>query len=263
MYLTDYHIHTNWSHDGRDSMEKIAESAINKNVQEICFTDHFELTEDRDRIDYSNYLLEYEKIKKKYHGKIELRLGIELGILNDRLDGFSKVVNSFPFDYVLASTHRVDNISPSLPKYFDGIDRLESYLKYFKYMHESIRQFDDFDCWAHLDYIIRYGSFEKKGFRYFEIQDILDGILKNLISKGKGIEINSSYRLKNKKEFHPSREILKRYFELGGEIISFGSDAHTKENIAIYWKEARELLSSLDQNYLSIFKNRKVDFIKI
>jgi histidinol-phosphatase (PHP family) len=263
MYTTDYHIHTNWSHDGKDSMDALANAAIKKKIDEICFTDHFELTGDREIIDYSQYILEYEKVKQKCRGKIKLKLGVEIGILNDKLEGFSELVNAFPFDYVLASTHRIDNISPSFPEYFMGINKLEGYIKYFQYMLESIQNFNDFDCWGHLDYVIRYGSFKEKGFKYFEVQDILDEILKTIISKGKGIEINSSYRIKSKSEFHPSKEILQRYFELGGEIISFGSDAHTKEYLGLYYKEACELLLSLGINHLTIFDKRKAKFIKI
>ncbi len=263
MYLVDYHLHTNWSSDGKNSMEEMVKKAIEKDIKEVCLTDHFDLWPDVEPFDYSEYIVEYQKIKKTFGEKIKLRLGIELGISNQKLPEFSEVVRKFPFDYVLASTHRVDNISPTFPKYFEGIKKIDAYLKYYEYMLESVKKFDDFDCWGHLDYVIRYGNFNENGFKYFELSDILDEIFKILISKGKGIEMNSSYRRMGKNEFHPSREILKRYFELGGEIVCFGSDAHRAEHIGSYVKEAYELLFSLGQKYLSIFEDRRIKFISI
>ncbi|TDT71469.1 histidinol-phosphatase (PHP family) [Hypnocyclicus thermotrophus] len=262
MYIADHHVHTNWSHDGKFTMQEILEAAINKKINKIVFTDHFELLKDIEKINYNQYVIEYNKLKSKYSDKIEMGLGIEMGLLIDKLDKFDKIVKTHKFDYVLASTHRVNYISALWEEYWDEITQLEGYERYFLYMLESIKNFDNFDCYGHLDYIIRYGDFDKKGFKYKDLQDVLDEILKLLISKGKGIEINTSFRNKGFKEFHPNSEIIKRYIEFGGEIITFGTDSHSPTTLGNYAKDVYELLNNFGVNYICNFKNRKPEFIK-
>lgn len=265
MFLADYHMHTSWSHDSATPMKDFADEAIKRNLSEICFTDHCEVIKELGWIDYSEYTKEFYDIQKKYRDKIDIKLGVELGIKADKIDVFDDLVKSYDFDYVLASTHRVDYVGVVWPEYWEGISKLDGYRKYYEYMYESVKLFDNYNCWGHLDYIIRHGEFkaEDKGFKYSELGDILDEIMKIIIHKGKGIEINTSAKNKGFNHFHPQDDILKRYKELGGEIISVGSDTHSLKHLGFYIKDAYDLLENLGFKYVNTFTKRKENFLKL
>ena len=91
---------------------------------------------------------------------------------------------------------------------------------------------------------------------------INDEILKELIHNGKGIEINTG-GLFHLPFANPHKKILMRYRELGGEILTTGSDGHTPERIAHAFDKLPELLKECGFKYTTIFKNRKPEWIKI
>ena len=128
---------------------------------------------------------------------------------------------------------------------------------------ENIDLFPEISVYGHLDFINRYGKgvYENyKEFNYELHQDILDKILKKLISKNIGLEVNTSgfrYGLDN---FHPHINILKRYKELGGKIITIGSDSHKAEDIMRNFDKVKRMLKELGFNSYCTFKNRKVEY---
>ena len=128
---------------------------------------------------------------------------------------------------------------------------------------ENIKKFSNFDVYGHLDYVVRYGPNKDKEYTYEKYKDILDSILKLLIEKGKGIEINTGGVKSGLKELHPCTSIVKRYRELGGEIITIGSDAHTPEHIASHFNRAEEVLKECGFKYYTIFEKRVAEFKKL
>ena len=107
------------------------------------------------------------------------------------------------------------------------------------------------------------GGNEYRGLEYKKNQDLIDEILKTLISKGKGIEINTSgYRYKEDR-FYPCTDVVKRYFELGGEIITIGSDSHIKEYITMDFDIVYEFLKSIGVKYICGFDKLNPVFKKL
>mgnify|MGYP006282145633 FL=1 len=126
-----------------------------------------------------------------------------------------------------------------------------------------MKKFDHFNVVGHLDVIRRYGDFSivpdlmDDG----ECQDILDEIFKVLIHKGKGLEVNTSgYYIADEKDPLPTRNVLKRYQELGGEILTTGSDSHYPEQLAYKFEETHHLLKSLGFKYLTTFDQGEPTF---
>ena len=99
--------------------------------------------------------------------------------------------------------------------------------------------------------------------RYAEFADILDEILGALISRGKGLELNTSGLRKGLPFAHPNAEILRRYRELGGEIITLGSDAHSARDLAADFGTAKEMLKSAGFREIAVYHARKPDFVRI
>ncbi|NLJ96720.1 MAG: histidinol phosphate phosphatase, partial [Clostridiales bacterium] len=167
---------------------------------------------------------------------------------------------------VIGSIHLVDHIDPYYPQYWEERTEEEGILRCFETIKECCSLYQGFDVCGHLDYIVRYAPSSKaqyKEYPYSYYKDLLDEILKTLLSHGKGIEINTSGYKYCLGHPHPKKEILKRYKELGGEIITIGSDAHKPEHLSYDFSKAKELLKSLGYKYYTTFKAGKPTMIKL
>lgn len=232
----------------------------------LCVTDH----EDMDyndagefEIDLDSYYPAMLDSRNKYKDQIDLRIGVELGIqpyLKDRLDAF---VKQYPLDFVIGSTHIVNRIDPYYPEYWEGKTPKEAITEYYDATFEGIQCFSNFDVYGHIDYITRYLPDKTFDYSFPAFSDQIESILKELIHMGKGIEINTGGLYKGSDSTNPAPEILKLYRELGGEIITVGSDAHDVPYLGYGFDKAASILLDCGFSYYTIFKDRKPEFIKI
>ncbi len=262
---SDYHLHSYFSGDCQEPMENIINHAINHNLDSLCFTEHMDMDypvikgmEDLSFELYTDaYYEEFTKLKKEYEGRINLFFGVELGLQPYLSTRNKQFIDSYPFDFVIGSSHLLNKEDVCDPSIYENQLQSDVYQKYFESILENILSYDNFDVYGHLDYIVRYGPNKDKDYTYVQYQDIFDQILKALIQKGKGIEINTGGLAKQLKNIHPLPEVIRRYKNLGGEIITIGSDAHTAKDLTRYFSVAEEVLSSLDIKYYTVFENRK------
>lgn len=263
MNLLDNHVHTSFSLDGRDSMESVVERAIEIGVKYLTFTDHLEYHVDEFSINCTDYMNTILELKDKYKNNIEILAGIEVGYQTHIREKINFILKRNLFDFVLCSTHTVDKMSVSSDKFYKGYTKEEVYNKYFQSILETINEFNNFDCYGHLDYIIRYSNYKEREVVYSDYRDILDIVLKNIIYLGKGIEINTSGYRYGLNSMHPNYDILKRYKELGGEIITIGSDSHRAGDLCCDFDKAFNLLEYIGFKYICKFKERRPEFIEI
>ena len=135
--------------------------------------------------------------------------------------------------------------------------------EYFQCILDNVKLFNNFDVLGHLDYAVRYAPETDKNYNYLKYKDLIDPILETVIEKGKGIEINTAgIRKYYLKDVHPTTDIIKRYKELGGEIITVGSDAHTAGWEATDFHRAEEALKAAGFDYYCTFENRIATFNK-
>ncbi len=265
--MKDCHVHTKISHDGISNMAEYLEIAKEKGVDEITFTEHYDIYDGLETnlktLDVNRYQDEF--LKYKDNAKIKVNFGIEIGLQPDTVEQIRNMVKQYPFDFIIGSSHITCKKDMAMDSgFFEGYTRKEAYLRYFEEVLQNIKLYDnEFDVYGHLDYVVRYGGYAEKRIDYQEFREILDEILIQLIKKDKGIEINTSgirYGLGNP---HPNIDIVKRYKELGGKIITIGSDAHKVEDLAKDFDIAFDLLKEAGFDEIAIFHHRKPDFIKI
>ena len=127
---------------------------------------------------------------------------------------------------------------------------------------KNVKGFRHFDVAGHMDFVLRYGPGARETFSYSKYGDIIDEILKELITTGRGIECNTS-KYKAKNMINPNKEIIKRYAELGGEIITFGSDAHISERLGEGFEEVSQMVKSYGLSYYAVFRQHEPSFIEI
>ena len=266
MLKVDYHMHTNFSPDSFVKMEDMILKAIKLKLEEIAITDHldFSYPDCNYNIDLPKYIENISFLQDKYKSNISILKGIEMSIRPDSAEICKKIANSFDFDFIIGSTHDIRGIDWYYPENYINKTKKEAYGLYFENMLSCIESNNDFDVVGHLDYVCRYGKYQDKSLVYNDYLDIIDEILKKIIFMDKGIEINTSgYKAYGLKHFHPQKDILKRYLELGGKIITVGSDAHSENRIYDEFKRLYLLLQELGVKYIARYKNRELYFSKI
>ena len=210
-----------------------------------------------------SYLYDIIKYKEKYADKIRILFGVELGLQPTVVRRNAIYAKSYDFDFIIGSSHLCNGKDPYYPAFFQGRSEQEAYLEYFESILENIKKFSNFDVYGHLDYVVRYGPDMDRNYSYEQYRDIFDKILTLLIEKGKGIEINTGGLKKGMGDLHPCMGILKRYKELGGEIITIGSDSHDTAHIADNFQRAQAALQECGFRYYTIFEKRTAEFKKL
>lgn len=267
----DYHIHTSFSGDSDSPMEKMILVGIRLGLTQMCFTEHqdfdYPVSEETPEgyfdLNPDAYLYDFLTYREKYADKINLCFGIELGMqphLSRKNAAFAK---AHEYDFIIASSHVCNGKDPYYPAFYEGKTQEEAYREYFSSILDNLKVFSNFDVYGHLDYVVRYGPAKDEDYSYEKYHDILDAILEKLIENGKGIEINTAGLDRGLKDVHPCHAIIRRYKELGGEIITIGSDAHTPERIAAHFDKAADVLSECGFRYYCTFEKRSASFHKI
>ncbi len=265
--MIDYHIHTQFSKDARQTMECVCKQAVGMGLKEICFTDHCDLNPsgqyfDFD-LDYTEYTEEYARCKEIYGDKIIMKKGLEIGLQSRLLDKIEEFLKDKHFDFVLGSIHYVDRIDLFKENFYKSRSKKEAFTEYLCEVYECISHFDDFDCLGHLDVIRRYCPYDDKSMPLDEYSDIINKILCVLVDKGKGLEANIAAARYDLGNTEPSEDILKRYRELNGKYITLGSDSHTPDQFAIDRHKYLTVLSDCGFTHITSYSDRKPCLIPI
>lgn len=273
MIIADYHVHSEFSSDSQTPMEQMIERASQLGLKKLCFTDHMDydypqVSDLNFEFDSEAYIKRLEALKEKYHNKLKILTGVELGLQPHITERLNKLVKSYPFDFIIGSSHVVDHVDPYFPEYWEGRTKKEGIYRYFESIIENCKAFQGFHVYGHIDYIIRYvpgqvKATRKEDYSYTDYADILDEVLKTIIFYGKGIEINTAGYKYGLGYAHPKLEVLKRYQELGGELITVGSDAHKPEHLCYDFHLVPDLLQSLGYRYYATFEQGKPVYEKI
>ena len=261
--LADMHMHTEYSQDSCAKLDSMAEKAIAAGIGAICVTDHIDWDfPEKDLIfdyDVDAYQKDIARAKEKYNGRLEIFMGVELGMQPHLSERYQAFLKKYPFDFVIGSVHLVNNRDPYYKEAFEGLEDAEAYRMYFENILVNIKAFHDFDSLGHLDYIVRYGKNKAKEYSYSQFSDIIDEILKELILHGKALEVNTAgYRKLGFPNPHP--DVIRRYRELGGEMMTVGADAHKPSHVGYDFKKVTQLLKKCGFDYYTRFENRKPEF---
>ena len=244
--LWDCHMHSEFSADSGTPTADMIRQAIALGFKGICFTEHLDpdyppTPDDLEfALDIPAYYTKLNELKETYKNQIHIHFGIEIGLQLHLKQYFHNLLKEYPFDFVIGSSHVVHGADPYYPEFFQGRNEEQAYLEYFESILENLDAFHEMDTYGHLDYIVRYGPNKNQFYSYEKYRNILDAILKKLADTNVGLEVNTGgyhYRLG---EPNPCTDIIRRYKELGGEIITIGADADL--NIIQYLKTGNQPL---------------------
>ncbi len=260
--IIDLHTHTDSSQDGNHPVDLMAQTAADNGIEAVAFTDHCEVDVffssgfDK-RVERSHK--EVSRAKKDFEGKIEILRGIELAEAHYDTALSEKILADHDYDVVIGSLHNLRNM-PDFYDFetFDGLDTVALMNEYFDELL-NLLQWGNFDILAHITYPFRY-IFNHCGY----VEDInkyknkVDEILKLCAEKDKALEINMGGLKYPINLPSPNIDTVKRYKELGGKLISVGSDSHYAERIGFGIPNAYEMAREAGFKSIAKFNNRKI-----
>lgn len=261
--MYDFHMHSRVSFDGHDTGEALALAAKKAGLKEICFTDHIDYDPlgQMGKLDFDTaaYNAEYDRLEVP--GLI-IRRGMEFGMDIHNAARFREDLKRRSFDFVLGSIHFVDDLDVYYPQYWQGKTVFQAERRFLEATLESVELHEDFDVLAHLTYIGKTTAHHAPRCVPFEgHQELIDEILKVLVHKGKGLEMNSS-GVDRCGGFLPTADYFRRFKELGGQIVTIGSDAHRADRVGQYSFDACQILKDIF-GYVCTYENRQPIFHKL
>lgn len=257
--FVDYHVHTEFSDDSIYPMESVIKDAIAMGMDEICITDHVDygIKVDWDsgetiayrngepfaNVDYPRYFKEIQRMQHLYGDRISIKTGLEFGMQVHTIPQYEALFRRYAYDFIILSVHQVEDKEFWTQDFQQGRTQQEYNERYYEEMLNLVKRYHHYSVLGHMDLITRYD--QAGPYPFEKIKPIVTEILKIVIADGKGIEFNTSYHRYGLKDTTPSIDILKLYRELGGEVITFGSDSHKPEHLGTYMTEAKTLLKEL------------------
>ena len=263
--LADYHVHTEFSDDSVFALEDVCALAIERGIDEICITDHvdYDVRPDWDEyrrdpscakifegkpsinVDYERYFPAIEAARERFAPTLAVKTGMEFGVQSHTAERFHALFEQHAdaWDFIILSIHQVGNEEFWNGTFQKGRTQDEYNMQYYEEMLRVVQCFDDWSVLGHLDLIKRYdaaGPWPDENAR-----DIVAEIMKEAIRRGKGIELNTSSIRYGLSDLTPSEGILRLYRDLGGRILSIGSDSHKPEHLGAHIPMMRERLQAI------------------
>lgn len=267
--IIDCHSHSNYSADSQMLAYDGVRSAIGAGIGGLAFTDHLDI--DYPNREY-NYIFNFaqrskflDELRAEFEGKTKILKGLELGFQPHIVDQAVQIVQAHDFDFVIGSVHSVDGFAlAGQSGFYSGKSKKQAYHRYLEEVYNSVNLMDHFDVVGHIGYIRRYAPDSDRALNFADYSDILDTILKKVVEKGKGIEVNTSgYYSKGLASPIPNFDIIERFKALGGEILTIGSDAHQACHVGNSFLHVLQKVKSIGFDYITYFEERKPVFVKI
>lgn len=272
------HTHSFFSHDAKQgSVNGNCEAAIKLGMKYVAFTEHYDVdmikTSKTRTFDLDGYRKSVFEAKEKYAGKIDVLYGMELGDCIKEKNESYRLVTTEPFDFVIGSIHAPRREFDFLSMTYDKTDA-EMIAVFEEYLEDQLNQIAwavengerRFDTVAHITYPYRYykqngraSLIDLKKDYFEEFSEIMKACIKNNIA----LECNTSGLRQSMGELLPNETLLRRYKELGGELITVGSDAHIPSDVGKDVDTACELLKEIGFRYITVYKNREPIQIKL
>lgn len=258
-FLTDLHSHTTFSHDGKNTPAEMLEAARKKGIAFYGVSEHFDYDYDLSLLseaerralqngDEGEYFHALRHLQEDYGGVMNVVVGAEFGYSEKEKvhTRYALTYEKYRPDYVINSVHGQDG--KDYARYTFTQDKARTYVEYLRIVRKSLDAPYPYDIVGHIGYIARYAPFADARLSLAEFGEQIDDILSTIVRKGKILEVNTAIA----EGTLPTREIIERYFELGGRKVSYGSDAHKTERIGAKREEAAAMLREIGFTHLTV-----------
>lgn len=265
--ITDVHNHSEYSHDCNVPLVEMVESALDKGVAFYGTSEHFDyditiVCEDLSQsIDEERYFHDARHVQEDYAGVINVLVGAELSYCDDPrvIQANARICEKYAPDFIVNSVHTYKGHDYYHKNVFYQTqngekvlrEKKQVYKEYLQYIQDSLNVPYPYDIVGHIGYAARYAPYENREITLAEFRDEIDAILKTIIQKDKILEVNGKSK-GMQDAFLPSKEIIQRYYELGGRKVSYGADAHLIEQQLASREKVVQTLKEIGFTYLTV-----------
>lgn len=261
--LADYHVHSAYSDDSTYPMEQVVRDAIRTNLDELCFTEHvdygvkpdwdqpadarFENGRPVTNCPYPAYFEELDRVRERYGAQVRIARGLELGVQTHTIPTYERLLERYgsQLDFTLLSIHQAGDREFWNGAFQEGRTQEQFTMAYYEELLGVVERFHGYSVVTHLDLIRRYDPTPGGPLPFSEVRDIVAEILSRVIAGGHGIEVNTSGWRYGLDGPQPTDDVLLLYRDLGGRILTLGSDSHKPEHLGAYLRIAQDRLRAL------------------
>ena len=265
-FLTDVHTHSDFSFDGDAPLSAMLSTALERQIAFYGVSEHVDYDllvtgnkEGRAMLDAEGYFHTARHLQEDYEGCMNVLIGAEFSYIDDEnaYAMYENIIKTYHPDFIVNSVHSEngEDYYDRLPFYqinADGervlLDKTKAYANYFQLVLKSLHVRYPYQIVGHIGYAIRYAPYQDPSWRYQDYQSVLDEILKTVIAKNKILEVNTG----GGRSTLPTREILERYYALGGRAVSFASDAHHPTQIMANRAEVSAMLKEIGFTHYTV-----------
>jgi len=259
----DYHTHHERCGHAVGKLEDYVRKGIEIGLGQIGLSDHMPLLHVNPDEYYPGmamameelprYVEECLRLKEKYKDQIDVRVGLEGDYIEGYEEEIERIVNGYPWDYVIGSVHFLGewDISDSRQQHhWEGKRVADVYERYYDAVQKAART-GFYQFIGHLDVIKRFGRVPEEDMSALE-RETVDVIRAHDLA----IELNASGLAMPCAEMFPSRRILAYCLERGVPL-TIGSDAHHPDNVARNLDKAADTLRELGFRELAVFSGKR------
>lgn len=270
--FSDLHTHSAISDDAEDSMRAMALAAAEKGLELLCLTDHADLdaldgSPQRQPFPLGEWRAAFEEAREAAGDRVALRLGLELGEADHHPEAAAALAAAVP-DFIIGSTHNLLHTPDfycgrpggEAPALFNTAEKRRALLDRYVSELEATARLGFFDVLGHIGYPLRYMRPYEPQLSLMPWRDRLAELLRGLIAAGKGIEVNTSGLRGSLGETMPAPWLLRLYRDLGGEVLTLGSDAHRCRDLGAGITETKKWLAELGFRRHCVYNKRKAEF---
>jgi len=240
--VVDYHVHSQFSFDGRSSIDQMCRHAVELGITDIGFCEHVEFDPGDAAfgfLDYEKYSEAIDEARSSYGNRLRIRKGLEIGYEEKRERDIRDWLDVRKTDFLIGSIHYVNNVANDPPQGWASMRSSALTHGYFSGVRKTVES-GLFDIVGHFDLIREYVA--PNQYKPSKVSQLVDQILGLMVSNGTYLEINSRRRVH---DTVPSNDLIQRYLSLGGKRFSFGSDAHSNDDLGVGIVEAMSLVKNL------------------
>jgi histidinol-phosphatase (PHP family) len=257
----DYHMHTNLSCDSRATMAEMCRSALAKGLHEVSFTEHFDVHPLDSCTGYyqpDRYFSTLDAVRREFEPQgLTVRAGVEVGEIHRWPELIQPVLEGYPYDLVLGSLHWVGDLNVFDNQFYRAAPPEDTIPAYFIEL-EAMARHGGFEVLSHPDVIKRVAYAIYGGFEIGEWEAWVRPVWQACIEQGIAIEINTASLRLAIAEAHPGLNALRWYREMGGELLTLGSDGHRPDHVGFRLAEAVDLARAAGFERVCSFEQRRV-----
>ena len=237
----DLHTHSSFSFDADYDPALMLESAAQRGLRQICFTDHVDFYDPSDihLPDFAARAARLAQLRGQFP-QLTVLEGAEVSMTADPACARSAMaaLSGVALDFIIGSVHTVGEENVWADEFYAHRTREAAYRLYLETILQALDSLPQLDVLGHYDFVAHYAPYADRAMHYDDAPEVFDAIFRWLVAHGKTMEINTSAW---ETDAPWGLDILRRFRELGGQCVTVGSDSHNPRNLGRRFDEAAAL----------------------